>query len=314
MLPATVHALPEEGKRAVLIDGSSTVYPISEAVAEEFGSTHPNIRVSIGVSGTGGGFKKFCAGETDISEASRPIKATEAEHCKAQGVGYVELPIAYDALTIIVNPANTWLTSITVDELKKLWAPESQGTVTKWSQVNPTWPDKPIHLYGPGIDSGTFDYFTEAINGKEDASRGDYTSSEDDNVIIQGVARDPLALGFLGMSYVQENASKVKAIAVGSDKAVLPSASSVRDGSYQPLSRPLFLYVRSDRAREPSVQAFLSFYLSEGATLVEQVGYVGLSKELAATVLKRYEAGTEGTLYENGGQHGDRKSLDQLLR
>src|SRR5574341_97113 len=240
----TAGAAKAEG--LVKIDGSSTVYPITEAVAEEYqkavkGAT----KVTVGISGTGGGFKKFCRNETDISDASRPILKKEMDICKEAGVQYIELPVAYDALTVVVNTGNDWLKSITVDELKKMWAPEAQGAVLKWNQVNPAWPDADLKLFGPGADSGTFDYFTEAVVGKAKSSRGDFTASEDDNVLVQGVAGDKNALGYFGLAYLEENKTKIKGLQVDQGKGdgcVAPGAAAVEAGKY-PLSRPLFIYV-----------------------------------------------------------------------
>jgi phosphate transport system substrate-binding protein len=233
--------------QVVKVDGSSTVYPVTEGVAEDFQKSKKNaIKVTVGISGTGGGFKKFCRGETDIQNASRPILAAEMADCKAAGIEYIELPVAFDALTVVMNPRNTFLQSITVDELKKIWEPGAQGKVTKWNQVNPAWPDAPIKLFGAGSDSGTFDYFTEAINGKSKASRGDYTASEDDNVLVQGVSQDVNAIGYFGYAYYAENQGRLKAVPIvekAGKPAVGPSEASVLNGTYQPLSRPIFIYV-----------------------------------------------------------------------
>src|SRR5688572_21249990 len=243
---------------SITLDGSSTVFPISEAIAEEFIKANPNLpRPTVGISGTGGGFQKFCRAETDISDASRPIRAAEMEACQKAGVEYIELPVAYDGLAIVVNPKNTWASSITTQELRTLWAPEAQGKITRWNQVRASWPDREIHLFGAGVDSGTFDYFTEAINGKEKASRGDFTSSEDDNVLVQGVGGDELALAFLPLAYVEQNRSLLKLLPVddgkpeNGDGPMTPSAQTVRDGTYQPLSRPLFIYVSRKAADRP---------------------------------------------------------------
>jgi phosphate transport system substrate-binding protein len=233
----------------IKVDGSSTVYPITEAVGEEFQKLHPDVKVVVGISGTGGGFKKFCNGETDISNASRPILQKEIDTCAQNGIEYIELPVAYDALSVVVNPRNDWVACMTVAELKKIWEPDAQGKITRWNQVRPEWPDAPLNLYGAGTDSGTFDYFTEAIVGKAKASRGDYTASEDDNVLVQGVANDQYALGYFGLAYYFENQDKLKAVAIDNGKGcVLPSEETVRNGTYQPLSRPLFIYV-SRKAR-----------------------------------------------------------------
>jgi phosphate transport system substrate-binding protein len=266
----------------IKVDGSSTVYPITEAVAEEFQKAKKNsVKVTVGISGTGGGFKKFCRGETDISDASRPISRKEMEACAQARIKYIELPVAYDAITVVVNKGNGWLKEIKVEELKAMWEPAAQGRITKWNQVNPAWPDLPITLYGPGADSGTFDYFTDAINGKEKASRGDYSASEDDNVLVQGVAREKGAIGYFGLAYYEENKDKLRAVPVvakGATKAVSPSLETVMDGSYQPLARPLFIYVNAGAAAEkPAVREFVEFYLKNASQLVKEVKYVPLA-------------------------------------
>ena len=266
--------------QVVKVDGSSTVYPITEAVAEEFQKAKKNaIKVTVGISGTGGGFKKFCRDETDFSNASRPITAKEMEDCKAAGVEYVEMPVAYDALTVVINPKNTFLKQATVDELKMLWEPAAQGKIMKWNQVNPAWPDAPIKLFGAGADSGTFDYFTEAIVGKAKSSRGDYTASEDDNVLVQGVSRDVNAIGYFGYAYYAENMSKLKALPIVPPKggaAVAPSEDAVIKGTYQPLSRPIFVYVKAKSLQKPEVQEFIEFYMKNAAKLTKEVKYVPL--------------------------------------
>ena len=285
--------------QAIKIDGSSTVYPISEAVAEEFQVVKKaSVKVTVGISGTGGGFKKFCRGELDITNASRPILKAEMEICKAAGIDYIELPIAYDALTVIVHKDNAFLNSITVAELKKMWEPAAQGKITKWNQVNPAWPDAPLKLFGAGSDSGTFDYFTEAIVGKAKSSRGDYTASEDDNVLVQGVSRDKGAIGYFGYAYYAENQDKLKAvliIAKAGAAAVGPSDKSVEDGSYQPLSRPIFIYVKAKSLERAEVQEFVSFYLKNAAKLAKEVRYIPLPKiayELAAEHVSKKKIGT----------------------
>jgi phosphate transport system substrate-binding protein len=265
--------------KQVQIDGSSTVYPITEAVAEEFlQRTQGRVHVTVGVSGTGGGFKRFCRGEVDINNASRPISAEERKLCAENGVEFIELPVALDALTVVVNPKNDWVDSITVEQLKTIWEPAAQGKITRWSQVDPAWPDEPLRLYGPGPDSGTFDYFTEAVVGEEDASRGDYTASEDDNVLVQGVARDINALGYFGYAYYDENREMLKALAVdnGEGPPVTPSIKSARDGTYKPLSRPMFIYVSKDAAQRDEVAQFVKFYLNpdHAHALVREAGYV----------------------------------------
>src|SRR5262245_53736359 len=291
----------------ISIDGSSTVYPISEAVAEEFQKVNPRAKVTVGISGTGGGFKKFCSGETDISNASRPIKPTEVEACKAKGIEYIELPVAYDGLAIVVNPKNDWADCMTVKELKTLWEPEAQGKITKWSQVRAGWPEKAIHLFGPGVDSGTYDYFTEAIVGKEHSSRGDFQSSEDDNVLVQGISTDPLALGFFGFAYYEENRGKLKLLGVDDEKpengdgCIKPSVECVEKGTYQPLARPLFIYVRKTSAETPLVKAFVAAYLQKGAELVREVGYIPFSAEAYKLVQGRFDKGVTGSLFGGKG-------------
>ncbi|MEO0456205.1 MAG: PstS family phosphate ABC transporter substrate-binding protein [Cyanobacteria bacterium P01_A01_bin.114] len=263
----------------IAIDGSSTVFPITEAMAEEFMNANSEANITVGVSGTGGGFKKFCAGETVISNASRPIKDTEQELCAANGIEYIQLPVAYDAITVVVNPENTFATEMTVADLNALWSPEAEGTITRWSQLNPSWPDEEINLYGPGTDSGTFDYFTDEINGEEGASRGDYTASEDDNVLVLGVARDPYALGYFGMSYYLENTESLTAVGIddgeGEEGFVVPSSETIE--SYQPLARSIFIYVNTaELASDPQLRAFVEYYLETASDIVPEVGYVAL--------------------------------------
>ncbi|MBX3695705.1 MAG: PstS family phosphate ABC transporter substrate-binding protein [Steroidobacteraceae bacterium] len=298
----------------IKIDGSSTVFPISEAVAEEFQiARRGKVRVTVGISGTGGGFKKFCRGETDISDASRPISTSEMEACAKAGIEYIELPVAYDALTVAVNPKNTWVDSITVAELKKMWEPAAQGKVTTWKQVNPKWPAQPLKLFGPGADSGTFDYFTEATVGKSKSSRGDFTASEDDNVLVQGVESDVNALAYFGYAYYAPNASKMKALRVVNSKgqAVGPSPQGVLDGSYEPLSRPIFIYVSKASAQRPEVKEFVEFYLQKGAPLVEEVKYVPLAKLAYDKALANFRAGKVGTAF--GGHNEVGLTVEELL-
>ena len=267
-------------EKIIKIDGSSTVYPITEAMAEEFQKIQ-KVKVTVGESGTGGGFKKFCRGETDIADASRPILQKEMDACKEAGVQYIELPIAYDGLTVVVNGKNDWVKSLSVEELKKMW--NSGSSVKNWKDINPTYPDKKMGLYGPGTASGTFDYFTEAINGKKGAHRTDYTPSEDDNVIVQGVSGNAGGIAYLGYAYYEENKDKLRAIPIipkGGTKAIMPSPESVKDGSYQPLSRPLFIYVNATAAAfKPEVKAFINFYLENAPKLVAEVKYVPLPAE-----------------------------------
>lgn len=299
----------------VRIDGSSTVYPITEAVAEEFQKAK-KIKVTVGISGTGGGFKKFCRGETDISEASRPILTKEMELCKAAGIEYIELPVAYDALTVVVNPKNTFIKSFTVEELKTLWQPEAQGKVKTWKQVNPSWPDSPVKLFGAGSDSGTFDYFTEAIVGKAKSSRGDFTASEDDNVLVQGVANDVAATGYFGFAYYEENSSRVRAVPIvakAGAAAVLPSRENVMNGTYQPLSRPLFIYVSANAAKSnPNVKAFIDFYLANAKPLVEEVKYIPLPANEYAAVNEHWKAQKAGTGF--GGEPEVGVKITDLLK
>lgn len=270
---------------SIQIDGSSTVYPITEAVAEEFRAEAPDVKVTVGVSGTGGGMKKFTRGDIDIADASRGISPAEDSIARGNGISYLQLPVAYDGLTVVVNPGNDWVKDITLAELKKIWEPAAQGKIKKWNQIRPEWPDKEMHLYGPGVESGTYDYFTEAIVGKSHSSRGDYTASEDDNVLVQGVATDPLALGFFGFAYYEENISKLKAVPVDDQNdsngkgAILPSQQTVKDGSYAPLSRPLFIYVNSVAVQRPEVVAFIDFYLESAPELSKEVGYIPLPAE-----------------------------------
>lgn len=264
----------------IRIDGSSTVYPITEAVAEEFRVEHPDVKITVGVSGTGGGFSKFCRGEIDINDASRPIKEQEAASCKSSNIEFAELKVAYDGLVVVVNKENTWVKDITVEELKKIWEPDAQEKITRWNQIRPEWPAEEFHLYGPGIASGTYDYFTEAIVGKSGSSRGDYTASEDDNVLVQGIAGDKHGLGFFGLAYYEENQDKLKLVPVNNgESAVLPSVETVKNGTYKPLSRPVFIYVTKSAAKRPEVERFVKFYLENASVLVPDVGYIPLSDE-----------------------------------
>lgn len=304
-------AVFSQTNRLIKIDGSSTVFPITEAMAEEFMKINRDVNVTVGISGTGGGFSKFCAGETDISNASRPIRQSEIEKCRAAGINYIELPVAYDALTVVVNPRNTWTTSLTTAELKKIWEPGS--TINNWSQVRSGFPNVRMNLYGPGTDSGTFDYFTEAINGKAGDSRSDYTASEDDNVLVQGVVQDQGAMGYFGFAYYEENRNRLKSVAIdnGNGRPVAPSRETVENNTYTPLSRPVFIYVSDRAAQRPEVRQFVSFYLSS-PQLVDEVGYVRLPSEgytLARQLLERNEFGTRFANRETVGI-----SIQELLR
>ena len=309
---ATTQAIAAD--KIIKIDGSSTVYPITEAVAEEFQAAQ-KVKVTVGESGTGGGFKKFCRGETDISNASRPISQKEMDLCKEAGIQYIELPIAYDGLTVVVNSKNDWVKSLSVDELKKIWSPGS--SVKKWNQINPAYPDKPIALFGPGTASGTFDYFTEAINGKAKASRSDYTPSEDDNVLVQGVSSNQNAMAYFGYAYYEENKDKLRAIPIvakAGATAVMPSVESVKNGTYQPLSRPLFIYVNATAAAfKPELKAFVNFYIANAPKLVQEVKYVPLPSEDYTAVQAHFKALKPGTGF-NGKPEVGIKITDLLGR
>jgi phosphate transport system substrate-binding protein len=301
----------------IAIDGSSTVYPITEAVAEEFQNKNQTIRVTVGVSGTGGGFQKFCNGEIDIADASRPISKTELDACAKGNVTFLEIPVAYDGLAVAVNPKNAWVDRMTVAELKTLWEPAAQGKIMRWSQVRQGWPDREIHLFGAGVDSGTYDYFTEAIMGKAKSSRGDFTSSEDDNVLVQGVSTDELALGFFGYAYYFQNKDKLKLIPIDDGKndngegPILPSMETVRNGTYQPLSRPLFIYVKQEALKRPEVKSFVDYYLKEGPWLIDQVGYIQIGDKGYELIRQRFAKGETGTLFQDVSQVG--LTIEQLL-
>ena len=298
----------------VKVDGSSTVFPITEAVAEEFQKeTRGSIRVTVGISGTGGGFKKFCRGETDVQDASRPISAGEMEACRTAGIQYFELPVAFDALTVAVSPQATWIDSVTVAELKQMWEPSAQGRVTKWKQIRSTWPDQPLKLFGAGSDSGTFDYFTEAVVGKAKASRGDYTASEDDNTLVQGISNDKHALGYIPYAYYEPNKKRLKAVAVdGGHGPVLPSRDTVENGAYQPLSRPMLLYVNAESAAKPEVKRFVEFYLAQAPGLVPQVKYVPLPPQAYEVALSHFRSGKIGTVFQGVPTIG--LKIEALLR
>ena len=261
----------------IKIDGSSTVYPITEAVAEEFRNVHPEVRVTVGVSGTGGGFKKFYRGETDISNASRPIKEKEAKLCDENNIDYLGLSVAYDGLAVIINPENDWVDYFTVEELNKIWHPDAQDNIKYWSQVREGWPNEELHLFGPGTASGTYDYFAEAICGKKVGTRGDYTASEDDHVLVQGISTDKFGLGFFGLAYYEENKDKLKLVGVDNGSGIVqPTLETVSNGTYAPLSRPIFIYVKNSIKDRKEVQEFTKFYLENAANLVQDVGYIPL--------------------------------------
>jgi phosphate transport system substrate-binding protein len=312
----------EKPRPTVVVDGSSTVFPISEAVAAQFQRAQPvriDVKVPVGVSGTRGGFRKFCAGKTDITGASRPITNEEAALCAKDGVEYIELPIAYDALAVVVHAKNSWATTITTAELKKAWEPAAEGKVVRWSQVREGWPDKELHLYGAGLDSGTYDYFTRAIVGREHSSRQDFTASEDDNVLMQKIEQDELALGFFGYAYFQKSQGRLKALLVDDGDAtngpgpIAPSAEGVRSGTYQPLSRPLLIYVAKAALQRREVALFVDYYLSKGAKHVERVGYVALPDRAYVWAQKRVVARTTGSILGGDGSLVG-MSIEQLLR
>lgn len=287
-------------KGAVRIDGSSTVYPITEAVAEEFSKVAPRVNVTVGVSGTGGGFKRFCAGETAISTASRAITPSEVQLAQTNKIDFIELPVAYDALSIVVNPKNDWVKSISIAQLQKIY---STGGAKTWKDVDPTWPDRPIKAYSPGTDSGTFDYFKEAVLGKEGKARADMSVSEDDNVLVLGVSGDQDAIGFFGLAYFEENQARIRAIPVVavSGSPVEPKSATVIDGTY-PLSRPLFIYVSAKSAATPEVRAFVDFYLDQADDLVSEVGYVKLPADVMTKALANWKAQRMGTQFVKDGK------------
>lgn len=293
----------------IRVDGSSTVYPITEAVAEEYQKKEPKARVTIGSGGTGSGFAKFCRGEIGIADASRPIKKSEEASCEKNNVKFLELPIAYDGMVVVVHPKATWINNITTDELKRLFEPSAQGKLMKWNQLNPSWPDENIHLFSPGNDSGTFDYFTAAIVGKEKASRGDITSSEDDNVLVQGVATDTYALGYFGYAYYIENKDRLKALSINQ---VAPSKSAILDRSYKPLSRPIFIYLAVTNPVNKATFDFVTFYLEKGSELVEKVGYIPLQESVLNLVKRRFNERKTGSVF--GGEEMDPKAtLEAIL-
>ncbi|MEO8039729.1 MAG: PstS family phosphate ABC transporter substrate-binding protein [Betaproteobacteria bacterium] len=300
----------------IKIDGSSTVFPITEAVAEDFQQSRKGkARVTVGISGTGGGFKKFCRGETDVSDASRPILAREMEECRKEGVQYIELPVAYDAMTVVMNPKNSWVKQLTVADLKKMWEPAAQGKVLKWRQVNPQWPDQALKLFGPGADSGTFDYFTEAINGRAKSSRGDFTASEDDNILVQGIARDINGLGYFGFAYYIENKDKLKAVPIvnpRTNQAIEPSLESVVNGTYQPLARPIFIYVNAKSLERTEVREFVQYYMKNAESLVREVKYIPLPAKAYAQNLEATDKKVLGTKF--GGENKVGLTIEELMK
>jgi phosphate transport system substrate-binding protein len=300
---------------AIKIDGSSTVFPISEAFAEEFQiQKRGKVRVTVGMSGTGGGFKKFCRGETDMSNASRPILAEEMELCRKSGVKYMELPVAFDALTVVINPKNNWVkgNAMTIADLRKMWEPAAQGRINLWKQVRSEWPAEKLMLFGPGADSGTFDYFTEAVMGKAKSSRGDFTASEDDNTLVSGVENNKSALGYFGFAYYSAHREKLTAVAIDGGKGpVLPSIENVINGTYQPLSRPLFVYVKESAAARPEVREFVQFMMTKGPALVGEVGYVPLPDSAYKLVWQHFDNKKLGSVFGGVPQVGI--TIDKLL-
>lgn len=281
----------------VQLDGSSTVFPISEAVAEDFGTVAPKVRVTVGVSGTGGGFKKFVNQEIDISDASRPIKASEAAKAVAAGIEFIELPVAYDGISLVVSPENDWVDYLTVAELNQIWQPDS--TVTTWKDVRLEWPAETIRLYGPGTDSGTFDYFTGVVNGKEQASRGDFTASEDDNVLVQGISGDKYSLGYFGFAYYIENIDKLRAVPIlGENGIVAPTVVTINNGTYAPLSRPIFIYVNKSALDRREVAEFVEYYLENAGKLAGEVGYIALPASVYQAAKDRVAQKITGSAYQ----------------
>jgi len=313
-MTAALIAIPVHAQ-VVKIDGSSTVFPITEAVAEDFQKSKKGaVKVTVGISGTGGGFKKFCRNEIDISDASRPILKKEMEDCRAAGIEYYELPVAFDALTVVINPKNTFVRQLTIAEMKKMWEPGAQGKVTRWNQVNAAWPDAPMKLFGPGADSGTFDYFTEAVVGKSKSSRGDFTASEDDNVLVQGVSRDVNALGYFGFAYYVENKDKLRAVPIVNEKgqAVLPSLEAVEKGIYSPLARPIFIYVNTKALAKPEVREFVQYYMTHGAQLSKEVKYVPLPASAYRIAWDHVQKGKKGTVFGGVAEVG--VTIEELLK
>ncbi len=291
----------------ISIDGSSTVFPLAEAAAEDFtNSQRGAARVTVGESGTGGGFGKFCRGETQISNASRPISSEEMATCASANIQYIEIPIAFDGLSVVVHPSNP-LTNVTMAELRRVWEPAAQATVTQWRQVFPQGPNTPLQLFGAGTASGTFDYFTEAVNGDSGASRTDYTPTEDDNVTVQGVAGNPGAMGYFGYAYYEQNRERVRALSVN---GVAPTPETIASGDY-PLSRPMFIYVNAEALRRPQVRRFVTYFIENAATLAPRVGYVPLPAEAYATYVQRVTDSHTGTAF--GGHNEVGLSIAELL-
>ncbi|MFM2304128.1 MAG: phosphate transporter, periplasmic phosphate-binding protein [Cyanobacteriota bacterium] len=311
--PGGSNSATETSGNGVKIDGSSTVFVISEAVAADFQATKKTARVTVGTSGTGGGFKKFCRGEIDITDASRPILDKEIAACKEKGIEYIELPIAYDALTVVVNPQNTWAKTLTIAELKKMWSPEAQGKVMNWKDIRPGFPDAKMTLFGAGTNSGTFDYFTEAVVGKAKSSRGDYTASEDDNVLVQGISKDKNAIGYFGYAYYEANKTKLTAVGIDAGKgAVLPSPTTVQNATYSPLARPLFIYVNAKSAAKPAVKEFVDFYIKNAAKLATDVKFIPLPAVAYTKASENFAKNKVGTIF--GGKEAIGLKIEDLLK
>ncbi len=311
----TAPAMTSELSGDINIDGSSTVFPITEAMAEEFGiASDGDVKITVGVSGTGGGFKKFCGGEIHISDASRPIKQSEVDLCAENGVEYIEIPVALDGLTVMVNPSNGFVECMTVDELHTVWAPESEEVITKWSQVRAGWPDEELRLYAPGVDSGTFDYFTETVNGESQASRGDFLPSEDDNVLVTGISGDKGALGYFGYAYYAENADRLKLVAIdGGEGCISPTDETINNGTYSPLSRPLFIYVTAEALNQLQVKAFVEFYLgSANRQLISDTGFIPFPDTIYGLALDKFLGGHTGAAF--GGDARLSGSVEEVLR
>jgi len=298
--------------QTVRIDGSSTVYPITEGIAEDFQKS-TKIRVTVGVSGTGGGFKKFCRGEIDVANASRPITQNEIADCAKQGIRFYEMPVAFDAMTVVIHPKNTFVKQLTIQQLRKMWEPAAQGKITHWNQIDPTWPNQRLSLFGPGADSGTFEYFTEAVNGKSKASRGDFTASEDDNILVKGVSTHPFGLGYFGYAYYEENKTTVKAVPIVNKDgvAVYPNEKSVMDGTYNPLARPIFIYIKEDSLKQPHVRRFVEFYMKNVSRITKEIKFVPLPDKVYIANLKHIEKNRVGSVF--GGHNKVGMTIEELV-
>ncbi len=298
--------------QTVKVDGSSTVYPITEGIAEDFQKA-TRIKTTVGVSGTGGGFKKFCRGEIDIANASRSITQQEIDACKGKGINFYEFPIAFDAMTVVINPRNTFIKELTIDQLRRLWEPQAQGKITHWNQIDPKWPNQRISLFGPGADSGTFEYFTEAVTGKSKSSRGDFTASEDDNILVKGVSTNQFGLAYFGFAYYEENKSKIRAVPIVNKdgKAVYPSEKTVMDGTYNPLARPIFIYANANSVKKPEVKQFIEFYMKNAAAISKDVKYVPLPDKVYQSNLANLQRGRVGTVF--GGHAKVGMTIEELV-